>query len=114
LLGCLLVCRDASIDVLLQLFEVGKRGAVKRLALVDGIRVKWKWTLGYFFSQRSLFLCVLRFVEDDVQLAIWEFGNDAVYRPRNSTRRRRLECAAMIFPVATSSAAKRVVVPCRV
>src|SRR6266852_211706 len=30
-------------------------------------------------------------------------------KPRNSTRRRRLECAAMILPVATSSAANKVV-----
>jgi hypothetical protein len=28
-------------------------------------------------------------------------------------RRRRFECVAMIFPVATSSAANSVVVPCR-
>ena len=31
----------------------------------------------------------------------------------NSTRRRRFECVAMIFPVATSSAENSVVVPCR-
>ena len=30
-----------------------------------------------------------------------------------SNWRRRLECAAMILPVATSSAANKVVVPCR-
>ena len=64
-----------------------------------------------FLSQRSHSLWVLRSSSDDVQLAIREGGNHAVHEPRNSTRRRRLECSATILPVATSSAANKVMVP---
>jgi hypothetical protein len=52
-------------------------------------------------------------VEDDVKRAIREGGDDAVHEAEELDRRRRLQCAAMMRPVATSSAANKVVVPCR-
>jgi hypothetical protein len=69
--------------------------------------------LGVFLESALVLLVRVEIVEDDVKLAVREGGNDAVHEPRNWTRRRRLECAAMILPVAISSAANRVVVPCR-
>jgi hypothetical protein len=52
-------------------------------------------------------------VEDDMQLAIWKGATTRFIKPSNSMRRRRLQCDAKTFPVATLSAAKSVVVPCR-
>jgi hypothetical protein len=63
--------------------------------------------IGVFLEPALVLLVGVEIVEDDVQLAIREGGG------RNSTRRRRFEWAAMILPVATSSAANKVVVPCR-
>jgi hypothetical protein len=54
-----------------------------------------------------------------MKLAVRKSRGDAVaavtlfLKSRNSIRRRRFESAAKIFPVATSSAANSVVVPCR-
>ena len=66
------------------------------------------------FLEPALVLLVrVEIVEDDVKLATREAATTLFMKPRNSTRRRRLECAAMILPVATASAANKVVVPCR-
>ncbi|KRR11420.1 hypothetical protein CQ10_40305 [Bradyrhizobium valentinum] len=59
------------------------------------------------------FLVGVEVVEDDVKLWPGKAAMTLFMKSRNSTRRRRFECAAMIFPVATSSAANNVVVPCR-
>jgi hypothetical protein len=52
-------------------------------------------------------------VEDDVKFAFGKAVVTLFMKSRNSTRRRRFECVAMIFPVVTSSAANSGVVPCR-
>jgi hypothetical protein len=77
------------------------------------VGVKWKWTFGRFLSQRSFFLWVLRLSRMTWSSRPGKAATRLFMKPRNSTRRRRLECAAMILPVATSSAANKVVVPCR-
>ena len=51
--------------------------------------------------------------EDDVKLVAREGGYDTVHEAEKFNARRRFECDAMIFLVATSSAANKVVVPCR-
>src|SRR2546428_13107294 len=71
--------------------------------------MKWKWTLGCFLSQRSFFLCVLRLSRTTWRSRSGKAAVTLFMKSRNSTRRRRFECAAMIFPVATSSAANSVV-----
>jgi len=68
---------------------------------------------GVFLEPALVLLMRVEIVEDDVKLTIREDATRLFMKPRNSTRRRRLECAAMILPVATSSAANKVVVPCR-
>jgi bacterioferritin-associated ferredoxin len=70
--------------------------------------------VGVFLSQRSVFLCVcVEIVEDDVKLVVREGGYDTVHEAEKFNAAGRFECDAMIFPVVTSSAANKVVVPCR-
>ena len=61
-----------------------------------------KIDFGVFLKPAFVLLMGVEIVEDNVKLAIREGGNKLFMKPRNSTRRRRLECAAMILPVATS------------
>ena len=62
------------------------------------------------FLQPTLILLVrVEFVEDDVNRDPEMAATRLFVKPENSTRRRRSECAAMILPGATSSAADKVV-----
>jgi hypothetical protein len=79
----------------------------------DRVGVKWKRHVGVFLEPASVLLVCVEIVEDDVRLVVREGATILFMKPRNSTRRRRFEFYAMIFPVATSSAANKVVVPCR-
>ena len=52
-------------------------------------------------------------VEDDVNGRVGVSGDDIIMKSRNSMRRRRVLCAAVTLPVATSKAANKVLVPWR-
>ena len=65
------------------------------------------------FEPPLVLLVRVEIIEDDVKLAARKGRVTLSMKSRNSTRRRRFECVAMILPVATSSAANSVVVPCR-
>src|SRR5271165_6146714 len=79
-----------------------------RLSHDDRVGVKWKWTFGCFLSQRSHFLWVLRLSRTTCNARSGKAATTRFMKPRNSTRRRRLECSATILPLATSSAANKV------
>src|ERR1700722_4452699 len=106
--------------MLLQLFDRGERCAVQRLALKDGkpsldpIEPRRPRRDVWMFLEPAIAL--LMGVELSRTTCNSRSGKAATTRfmkPRNSTRRRRLECSATILPLATSSAANKVVVPCR-
>ena len=124
-LSFVIICVDVGIDVLLELFEVREGGAAERLALQDrepyldliepgrACGREMKLHIGVRLEPVLVLLVGAEVVEDDVKLAVRKGCGEAFMKSRNSTRRRRFECVAMIFPVATSSAANSVVVPCR-
>ena len=60
----------------------------------------------------ALFMGV-EIVEDEVQLAIREGGGDAAHKVKKLDTAPPLGMRAIIRPVAMSSAANKVVVPCR-
>src|SRR5437764_13055291 len=89
--GCLVVCCDESIDVLLQLLDGGEGGAVQGLALQDrkprfdliepgrSGRGEMEMDVGVFLEPALVLLMRVEMVDDDVTLAIRECGNDAVH-----------------------------------
>jgi hypothetical protein len=96
--GCLVVCCDESIDVLLQLLDGGEGGAVQGLALqdrkpcfdlIEPRRPGWGETetdFGVFLEPALVLLVRVEIVEDDVKLAVWEGATTA-------STNRRLLCA---------------------
>jgi hypothetical protein len=60
-----------------------------------------------FLEPAFVLLVRVEIVEDDVKLVVREWGYTLFMKPRNSTRRRRFECDAMIFPVATLECCKQ-------
>src|ERR1700724_105187 len=111
--------------MLLQLFDRGERCPVQLLALKDGKpsldsieprrprRGEMEVDVWMFLEPAIALLMGVEIIEDDVQLAVRKAATTRFMKSRNSTRRRRLECSATILPLATSSAANKVVVPCR-
>ena len=97
-LGCLVVCCDESIDVLLQLLDGAERGAVQGLALqdrkpcfdlIEPRRPGWgemETDVGVFLEPALVLLMRVEIVEDDVKLAIRE-------RPRLDRPEPRLQAA---------------------
>ena len=82
---------DVGIDMLLQLFEACEGGAAKRLPLQDrepyldliepgrACRREVKLHIGVGLEPMFVFLVSVKVVEDDVKLAIWKSGGDAVH-----------------------------------
>ena len=97
---------------------------VQRLALKDGKpsldKIEPRRQRGgemevdvWMFLERAIALLMgVEIIEDEVQLAIREGGNHAVHEAEELDTARRLECSATILPLATSSAANKVVVQC--
>jgi len=107
-LSFVVICFDIGIDVLLELFEACEGGAAERLPLQDrepyldliepgpACRSEMKLHIGMGLEPVLVLFVGVEVVEDDVKFA---FGKAVV--------------TLLIFPVATSSAANSVVVPCR-
>src|SRR5437764_1676264 len=89
--GCLVVCCDESIDVLLQLLDGGEGGAVEGLALqdrkpcfdlVEPRRSGWNEVeadVGVFLEPALVLLMGIEIVEDNVKFAVRKGCNDAVH-----------------------------------
>ncbi|MET4036280.1 hypothetical protein ABMB68_009068 [Bradyrhizobium sp. RT4a] len=124
-LSFVIVGFDIGIDVPLELFEACEGSTAERLPLQDretnldltepgrACRREMKVHIGVGLEPAVVLLMGVEIVEDDVKLAVRKTEVTLSMKSRNSTRRRCFECVAMIFPVASSSAADSVVVPCR-
>ncbi len=85
------VCVDVGIDVLLKLFEACEGCTAERLPLQDrepyldliepgrAGRREMKSHIGVGLEPMFVFLVSVEVVEDDVKLAIWKSGGDAVH-----------------------------------
>src|SRR5450432_2891700 len=110
------ICFDVGIDMPLELFEGREGSAAERLSLQDrepyldlvepgrACRREMKFHIGMCLEPILVLLVGVEVVEDNVKLAVRKAAVTPFIKSRNSTRRRRFECVAMIFPVATSSA----------
>ena len=69
--------------------------------------------IGMLLEPALVLLMCVEVVEDDVKLAIREGSNNAVHEAEELDTTAPLAMRRNDFPVATSSAANKVVVPCR-
>jgi hypothetical protein len=67
--------------------------------------------LGVLLELGLVLFVGIEVVQNDVTLVVGKAATTLSMNLRNSTRRRHFECEAMIFSVATWSAANSVVVP---
>ena len=125
-LGIGVVGLDEGVDVLSELFDRGEGCAAERLALQDrepdfdlvepGCTRRREVEMDVRMPLEPAVVAGLvgvEVVEHDVNGGIRPGGNDVVHEVEELDAPRRVLCAAVTLPVATSKAANKVVVPLR-